>query len=133
MAKKLAKEGLNPAYQVLASMTRPEDAQARVDLAKLQRGDVSRNVQLRNGDTVFVPRAANFFVFGQVRNPGQFVARPGTTVIQALSLAGGVTDRGASNRVKIIRMVDGKRKELKVKLADEVLPGDTLVVPQRYY
>ncbi len=34
VAKQFAKLGLNPAYQVLASMTRPEDAQSRVDLAK---------------------------------------------------------------------------------------------------
>lgn len=105
----------------------------RVDLGQLQRGDLSKNVVLRNGDTIFVPRAENFFVFGQVRSPGQYVARRGTTVMQALSLAGGITDRGAANRVRIVRMVDGKKKEFKVKLTDEVLPGDTIVVPQRFY
>lgn len=105
----------------------------RVDLTLLQRGDLSKNVSLRNGDTVFVPRAENFFVFGQVRTPGQYVVRRGTTVMQALSLAGGITDRGALNRVRIVRTVDGKKKEFKVKLTDEVLPGDTIVVPQRFY
>jgi polysaccharide export outer membrane protein len=105
----------------------------RVDLALLQRGDLSKNVALRNGDTIFVPRAENFFVFGQVRSPGQYVVRRGTTVMQALSLAGGITDRGALNRVRIIRVVNGQKKELKVKLTDEVLPGDTIVVPQRFY
>lgn len=105
----------------------------RVDLTLLQRGDLSKNVALRNGDTIFVPRAENFFVFGQVRSPGQYVVRRGTTVMQALSLAGGITDRGALNRVKIVRVVSGKKKEFKVKLTDEVLPGDTIVVPQRFY
>lgn len=105
----------------------------RVDLTLLQRGDLSKNVALRNGDTIFVPRAENFFVFGQVRSPGQYVVRRGTTVMQALSLAGGITDRGALNRVKIVRVVNGKKKEFKVKLTDEVLPGDTIVVPQRFY
>jgi len=105
----------------------------RVDLAGLQRGDLTKNVTLQNGDTIFVPRAENFFVFGHVRNPGQYVARRGTTVMQALSLAGGITERGAMNRVRIVRIVDGKKKEFKVKLTDEVLPGDTIVVPQRFY
>lgn len=105
----------------------------RVDVGQLQRGDLSKNVALRNGDTIFVPRAENFFVFGQVRSPGQYVARRGTTVMQGLSLAGGITDRGALNRVRIVRIVDGKKKEFKVKLTDEVLPGDTIVVPQRFY
>jgi protein involved in polysaccharide export with SLBB domain len=53
--------------------------------------------------------------------------------MQALSLAGGITDRGALNRVRIVRIVDGAKKEFKVKLTDEVLPGDTIVVPQRFY
>lgn len=105
----------------------------RVDLTLLQRGDLSKNVSLRSGDTIFVPRAENFFVFGQVRSPGQYVVRRGTTVMQALSLAGGITDRGALNRIRIVRIVDGKKKELKAKLTDGVLAGDTIVVPQRFY
>lgn len=105
----------------------------RVDLTQLQGGDLTRNVKLHGGDTVFVPKAGRVFVSGQVRNPGEYVARRGTTVLQALSLAGGISERGAANRVRIVRVVDGKRKELKVKLGDEVLPGDTIVVPQRFY
>ena len=53
--------------------------------------------------------------------------------LQALSLAGGVTDRGSTSRVKIIRLVDGKKVELKVTLDDRVLPGDTIVVKERWF
>jgi polysaccharide export outer membrane protein len=54
-------------------------------------------------------------------------------VLQALSLAGGVTDRGSTGRVKIVRTVDGKKKELKAKLTDLVEPGDTLIVGERFF
>ncbi|MEP6914998.1 MAG: polysaccharide biosynthesis/export family protein [Acidobacteriota bacterium] len=104
-----------------------------VDLTALQKGDLSNNVMLRGGDTIFVPRAEGVFVFGQVRSPGQYVVRSDTTVMQALSLAGGVTDRGALNRVRVVRIVGGDKKEIKVKLSDVVRPGDTLVVPERYF
>jgi polysaccharide export outer membrane protein len=104
-----------------------------VDLAALQEGDLTKNVPLRNGDTIFVPRAEGIFVFGQVRSPGQYVVRRGMTILQALSLAGGITDRGAQNRIKIVRMVNGERKEIKVQLSDSVLPGDTVVVPERFF
>jgi polysaccharide export outer membrane protein len=57
----------------------------------------------------------------------------GTTVLQALSLAGGVTDRGSTGRVKIVRSVDGKKTELKAKLTDLVEPGDTLIVGERFF
>lgn len=105
-----------------------------VDLNELQRGGAAKNVTLRDGDTIYVPRAETIYVFGQVRSPGAYALQSkDTTVMQALSLAGGVTDRGASNRIKIVRIVEGAKKEIKVKLTDLVLPGDTLVVPERFF
>ena len=55
-------------------------------------------------------------------------------MLQALSLAGGVTPDAANNRIRIIRMEKGVRKELKnVKMTELVRPGDTIVVPERYF
>ena len=86
------------------------------------------------GDTVFVLKAENIYVFGQVKNPGAYpLQQDVTTVLQGLALAGGVTDRGATSRVEIVRIVNGEQKKLKVKLEDALLPGDTIVVPQRFF
>lgn len=105
-----------------------------VDLNALQSGGAVKNVTLRDGDTVFVPRAETIYVFGQVKNPGAYpLQSKETTVMQALSLAGGVTDRGSTGRIKIVRIVGGVKKEVKVKLTDLVQPGDTLVVPERFF
>jgi polysaccharide export outer membrane protein len=110
------------------------DAATRVDLHALENGDVSQNVQLASGDTVFVLRAESVYVFGQVKNPGAYPLRQRqTTVLQALSLAGGVTDRGSTNRVQIVRLVDGKKREIRAELSDFVLPRDTIVVPERFF
>jgi polysaccharide export outer membrane protein len=54
-------------------------------------------------------------------------------VLQALSLAGGVTDRGTTGRIRIARVVDGKKTEIRVKVEDVVLPGDTIIVPERFF
>jgi polysaccharide export outer membrane protein len=107
----------------------------RVDLRKLQNGEFSQNTVLRDGDTIFVPRAENIYVFGQVKNPGAYAMEQqrNTTVLQALSLAGGVTDRGSTNRIQIIRIVNGEKKELNAKLTDLVKPGDTIVVRERFF
>ena len=56
-----------------------------------------------------------------------------TTVLQALSLAGGVTDRGSTGRIQIVRIVDGEREEIDAELTDVVLPRDTIVVPERFF
>jgi polysaccharide export outer membrane protein len=106
----------------------------RVDLKDLQSGGLSKNVPLRDGDTIYVPLAESVFVFGQVKNPGEYpLRRKDTTVIQAVSMAGGATDRGATNRIRIMRIVNGKKTEIKVTLTDIVQPGDTIIVPERYF
>ena len=105
----------------------------RVDIKALQSGRLSENASLRDGDTIFVPRAELVYVFGQVKSPGAYTLQGRTTVLQALSLAGGLTDRGAAGRVRIARVVDGKKTELRVTLEDAVRPGDTLIVPERYF
>ena len=106
----------------------------RASIRALEAGALSQNIELRDGDTIFVPRAESIYVFGQVKNPGAYaLVERDTTVLQALSLAGGVTENGAMNRVKVIRMVNGEKKELKVRLSELVRPGDTIVVPERYF
>jgi polysaccharide export outer membrane protein len=106
----------------------------RVDLRDLQNGVFSQNAALRDGDTIFVPRAESVYVFGQVKNPGAFpLQQKDTSVLQALSLAGGVTDRGSTGRIRIVRVVDGEKKEFRVKLADIVQPGDTVIVAERFF
>ena len=70
---------------------------------------------------------------GSVARPGPYRYQEGMTVLQVLTLAGGVTERGSSGRVKIVRVVAGKRQEIKVKMTDAVGPEDTLVVPERFF
>ena len=106
----------------------------RASIRELEGGAMSQNVQLHDGDTIFVPRAESVYVFGQVKTPGAFaLVQRDTTILQALSLAGGVTENGAMNRVKVIRIINGEKKELKVKLTDLVRAGDTIVVPERFF
>jgi len=106
----------------------------RVDLHDLQQGGFSNNTMLRDGDTIFVPRAESVYVFGQVKNPGAYVLQQkNTTVLQALSLAGGMTDRGSTSRIQIIRVVNDEKKEIGVKLSDVVKPGDTIVVREKFF
>ena len=118
---------------VLPSGGEDNDNVVRVDLQELQNGVFSNNAALRDGDTIFVPRAESIYVFGQVKNPGAYAMQQRTTtVLQALSLAGGVTDRGSTSRIKIVRIVDGQKKEMRVTLSDLVRAGDTIIVSERF-
>ena len=105
----------------------------RASIKELEGGALSQNLELHDGDTVFVPRAETIYVFGQVRTPGAYGVQANMTVLQALSLAGGVTEHGASGRIRVVRSEDGAKKEIKVKLTDLVRPGDTVIVPERFF
>src|SRR2546428_6902186 len=118
-----------------ALSTSPDSSNvARINLRDLENGILSQNVVLRDGDTIVVPRAQSVYVFGQVKNPGAYsLQQANTTVLQALSLAGGVTENGSTNRIKVVRIVNGDKKEIRVKLGDFVKPGDTVIVSERYF
>ena len=111
----------------------------RVNLKELEKdveqGSLARNIPLHDGDTVFIPRSdpTRIFVSGEVRTPGAYSITENTSVLQALTLAGGVTESAAINRLRVMRIVDGKQKTITVKITDTLQPGDTLVVPERYF
>jgi protein involved in polysaccharide export with SLBB domain len=105
----------------------------RISLLELQSGNPEKNIALRAGDTVYFPRAAQVYVMGSVARPGPCRYQEGMTVLQALTLAGGATERGSAGRTKVVRIVNGKKVEKKVKATDLVLPEDTLVVPERFF
>lgn len=109
----------------------PESRTTRVNLDDLQSGKLGNNLLLQEGDTIFVPKAERFFITGHVRSPGAYTHERGMTVLQALAVAGGLSERGSNRGIKIVRVVDGKRKEISVDLDDVVLPDDTIRVRQR--
>ena len=104
-----------------------------VDVEGLQSGEAAHNLELYDGDTIYVPRADTVYVFGEVGAPGEYPIREKTTVLQALALAGGVTDFGATNRIRVIRVIDDEQREIRLKLNDVMQAGDTLVVPERFF
>src|SRR5262245_755659 len=107
---------------------------AHARIRDLESGRSNQNIELRDGDTIFVPRAESVYVFGEVKLPGAYIIQNDTTtVLQALSLAGGVSEDGAMNRIKIVRLVNGAKTELKANLGDRVQPGDTIMIPRKYF
>jgi polysaccharide export outer membrane protein len=98
----------------------------RVDLRDIEAGDLGKNVALLPRDTVFVPAAPKVFVSGRVPKPGGYAFAPGTTVRQAVSLAGGSVR--AAGRVQVLREVGGRAQAVALGLDDLVKEGDTIIV-----
>jgi polysaccharide export outer membrane protein len=103
----------------------------RVSLEDLRQGRLNANILLQDSDTIIVPPADRVYVSGFVKQPGSFAIRPGMTVRQAIAEAGGITERGSTRGIKIIRKVNDKEVEIDAEMSDLVRPNDTIRVRQR--
>jgi polysaccharide export outer membrane protein len=83
-------------------------------------------------------------VIGQVLKPQALPYREGMSVLDAVLAVGGLTQFAAGNRAHLVRLVNGKSQELKIKLENLVdkgdmtqnlslKPGDVLVVPETHF
>ena len=82
---------------------------------------------------IYITKYRNFFVSGEVKNPGGYSYEEGLTVLKAVTLAGGFTNRAAERRIKIKRMKGKDEETISVKLSDPVFPDDVIVVPESFF
>jgi polysaccharide export outer membrane protein len=80
------------------------------------------------------------YVLGEVRSPGRYVVKTGTTFLQAVTLAGGFTDFAGTNRIMVRRRGNEVSQEtaMAIRYKDIIAgkqsnvmlrPGDTIVIP----
>jgi polysaccharide export outer membrane protein len=75
--------------------------------------------RLRSGDIVTATSTQFFFISGEVKRPGSYPVTSGLTVLQAVSVAGGLTKFGAKGKVEILRKTGSNGSErIKVDLED---------------
>jgi polysaccharide export outer membrane protein len=105
-----------------------------VDLAAMFRsGDLSGNLELQPGDTVYVHKAPMVYVYGEVQKGGAYRVEPHMTVMQAIAMGGGITPRGTQRGIKITRR-DGERvRDMDARLTDPVQPDDVIYVRESIF
>ena len=81
-----------------------EPVRLEIDLpAILQSGRSELDVQVENGDIIYVDRAPMIYIYGEVQRPGQVRLERGMTLMQALAAGGGLTARGTERGMKVHR------------------------------
>jgi polysaccharide biosynthesis/export protein len=110
----------------------------KVNIGALYKGQFDQ--RLEPGDIINIPRVDVFFVAGEVRAPGSFPLKEGTTLRQAISLAQGMTFSAKSAQGVIFREdpMRGSRQEVKVDIGavmngkEEDIPiqaNDVIIIP----
>lgn len=113
-----------------------------VDFEKLLRGDMTENIRLQDGDVIFIPEAAErwIYVLGEVRNANAIETTVPLSITNVLTRSGGVNPvTGKSKEIAILR---GGLKQPLVAVVDfrrllegdmsqniQVRPGDIVYVP----
>jgi polysaccharide export outer membrane protein len=117
-----------------ATLVRADGSRLTIDLQKLFDGDPQMNLEVHDGDTVFVRRAPQFYIYGQVQHPGEYRLMRNTTISQAISIGGGLTLRGTQRRA-IVKRVDGQGKEHKYSVRDEdvLQANDVLLIKESFF
>ena len=114
----------NRGGEILVLRGNPSEDKERIaiDAERLiEQGDLSANIPLRPGDLVVVPvaRSLRVYVTGAVRGPGavEYSSSEGITVLQAITAAGGPTERANLKKVTIRRRnPDGGEESIKVNV-----------------
>lgn len=116
-----------------------------VDLiALLSKGDLTQNIFILPGDTIYVSAGTGerYYVLGQVKKPGPYEWVQDITVLEAIKMANGPTEKAALNRITILKQGIRGKDSLKVnvgeimqgKRKDDVIikDGDVVVVPESW-
>ncbi len=92
-----------------------------VDFEKLfLHGDLSQNILLEPDDYIYFPSAiaSELYVLGSVKSPGVQVLTSGASVLSAITLAGGWTEKAWQQRVLVVRGSINEPKRIIVNMAD---------------
>jgi polysaccharide biosynthesis/export protein len=111
------------------------DQRIEIDLLGLFDGlGQAKNIELGNGDTVFVPRIPVFYIYGEVQKPGAYRLERKMTVMQAVSLASGLTQRGSEKGLRIARRnAAGNAKTITAGMEDIVLQDDVIYIKESLF
>lgn len=122
--------GHRPTAADVLTLSRADGTNVELDIAQVATGSGDSDPVVNPGDRIFIAPAAQFFIYGQVNAPGSYRVDRKMSIRMALARGGGLTSQGSERRVKVIR--DG----VELKSFDPnglVLPGDTIVVGERFF
>ena len=91
------------------------------------------NVMVDPSVSVEVDTYRPFYILGEVMKPGLYPYINRMTVLTAVAIAGGFTDRARTDKVSITRNVGERSIEGVAGRTTQVVPGDVIVVHDRFF
>ena len=97
--------------------------------------DPQADFELRNGDAIWVDRAPQIYIYGEVQRAGAMILLRDMTTLQALASAGGLTLRGTERGIRVHRRdpVTGQIKIIQPGMNDKLEPSDVIYVKESLF
>jgi len=105
----------------------------KIDLERILAAKLKSNYLRDPKVTVDVTSFRPFYVLGEVQKPGEYPYKSGLNVISAVAVAGGSTYRASNSRVLIQRFGEKTLKEYGLDPSVQIMPGDLIRLPERYF
>lgn len=94
----------------------------------------AEDIILQNGDIVYVDRAPNIYIYGEVQRPGTMRLERDMTLMQALAAASGLTLRGTDKGIKVHRRnPNGTVTVLQPGMQDKLQKDDVIYVKESLF
>jgi polysaccharide export outer membrane protein len=133
MAGGIAREGAD--FVILSGERDGKYFRKEIDVAALfLSGQHDDDVRVAGGDVIYVHRAPQFYVYGEVNRPGSYRVERGMTIRQALVQGGGPTQRGTERNLRVYRRAaNGELETRSPRLGEPVRPDDVLYVGESLF
>lgn len=111
-------------------LTRADGQKFDLSLDKIATSGGADDPIVNPGDKIFVEPAKTFYIYGEIKQPGNFPIERGLTVLKAIARCGGLTPLGSDRNIKLIR--DGVTYK-KVDMSKPIQEGDVIVIGERFF
>ena len=107
----------------------------------LSTGELSELVRSRLADGYLINPSVNvtvleyrqFYINGEVKEPGGYPYQPGLTLQKAVALAGGFSERASKSKMYVIHDGEESKPPAKLNLGTSVRPGDVITIEESFF
>jgi polysaccharide export outer membrane protein len=97
-------------------------------------GGSADDIVVAPGDSIWVDRAPQIYLYGEIQHPGALRLERGMTVMQAVAAGGGATVRGTLKGLKVTRRdADGKMQTFEPSMEDTLKDGDVVFIRESLF
>ncbi len=130
-------------FTIYCTVVRGDERLSMIDISSLiYDHDLTLNFHLQQGDSIHIHelKTSPLYIMGEVKKPGYYNVSPNSTLLDALTQAGSLTDDAAKKRIHVVHMNSYTHEVINLyELAEPdatldvaLEPGDLVYVPKNW-